>query len=328
MTRSGTKATWACDESLTPCNFNNSYKAELNRSKDLDGKEFPKEITSSPVEGKKILDLKIKNNTITGLLHGFFNLMKRDLYSKFTGRKNYFGGYDTIGSLVHIARTWYITKKYIYKYPKEKNININRPYIYYPLHLEPESTLMSESQESDNQLTIIDWLAKNMPANWNLVIKEHPGFSSPRSSGFWKNIYSYPNVVVVNPYIDADRIVINSSIVATINGSTGFQAALLGIPVISFQKKYLPIVMDHVFYSDSYHSVKSTIFNIRYNRERCVQNIKTQCPAFKRALECNSVELDNTGKKIGNIFGYKLGEEFISSYANLLLKSLDNQRNI
>jgi hypothetical protein len=325
VTRLDSKATWAVDFESTPFGFHNSYREKLN-STNVEDIRYTKKILERPLQGQMIQDKILRENNLFGLFSSLSKHLARDVYRKMKGRKNILGDYYTFQSLNHIFRTWKLRRKYIKNF---KNNNIDDiSYVYYPLHLEPESTLLSESQSADNQLIIIDWIAKVIPSSWRLIIKEHPGFSGPRSSAFWEIINSYPNVLVVNPYEDSDYLYSNSRITATINGTIGFQASLQHIPVISFQKKYLPLVMDHVYFANSYDSVKDTIRKIVYEENYNKDKMKRQCHAFYSALKSNSIEIESNGKSSGNTFGYRIGDKFIEKYINLLIESLDSKNQV
>ena len=54
-------------------------------------------------------------------------------------------------------------------------LNVSNPFVYFPIHIEMERSLLLGAPYFINQLEIIRSVAKSLPINFNLVIKEHPG---------------------------------------------------------------------------------------------------------------------------------------------------------
>jgi len=139
-----------------------------------------------------------------------------------------------------------IRKKFIDKMLK-KELDNKLPYVYFPLQMEMERALLLGAPYYINQLEIIKWIAKSLPINYNLVVKEHPiqvarGW---RSSKEYKSILNIPNVIFVHPDMETKNIFKNCSLVMTIAGNPGFEALFFGKPVITFKEmrySFLPSV--------------------------------------------------------------------------------------
>ena len=67
--------------------------------------------------------------------------------------------------------------------------------------MEPERTLLIDAPFHTNQLDIIKNLAKSIPINYKLFVKEHPSMAHRewRDVSFYKEILSLPNVVLIHP---------------------------------------------------------------------------------------------------------------------------------
>lgn len=126
------------------------------------------------------------------------------------------------------------------------------PFVFFPLHTEPKSSLLVEAQAADHQLAILNWLAKTVPAGWYVIVKEHPAQASARTNPFWEQVRRYPNVIVGATLERAEEYARRAKAVAVINSTVGIQAALAGTPVITFHKHYVARLMPHVLYADSY----------------------------------------------------------------------------
>ena len=112
------------------------------------------------------------------------------------------------------------------------------PFVYYPLHSEPERALSIAAPYFTNQIEVITNIAKSLPVEYTLYVKEHPAMllkgGSGRKLSFYKEILKLPNVKLLHPSINRDEILEKCSLVITINGTAGFEAAFFGKPTITF----------------------------------------------------------------------------------------------
>ena len=117
-----------------------------------------------------------------------------------------------------------------------KNIESDQPFIYFPLHYEPERVLLIDAPFYDNQISIITSIAKSLPVDYLLYVKEHPYMQTIgwREISFYKKISDLPNVKLIHPSINTNEILSKSSLVITIAGTTGLEAAFHDKPSIVF----------------------------------------------------------------------------------------------
>lgn len=109
-------------------------------------------------------------------------------------------------------------------------------FVYFPLHQEPERVLLIGSPFYTNQLETIRHIAKSLPIDYSLVVKEHPtqsirGWHKPE---FYQLIQNLPNVTLLHPSTQNDKIFKNCSLVISVNGTAGLEAAFYGKPSIIF----------------------------------------------------------------------------------------------
>lgn len=121
------------------------------------------------------------------------------------------------------------------------------PFIYYPLHTEPEQSLGQISPEFFFQQAAIAALSRDLPAGVKLAVKDVPMGCGRRPDNFYDQILRLKNVVILNLAIPGPEVIKRALGVATIAGTGGLEAALLGKPVISFGRhnpyNFLPHVM-------------------------------------------------------------------------------------
>jgi hypothetical protein len=107
-------------------------------------------------------------------------------------------------------------------------------YVFFPLHTEPEVSLLVYGRPFVNQIEVIRMIALSMPIGKTLYVKEHPWMVGKRSLSAYKKILNIPRVKLVSPSIESRKIVQNSQLVAVITGSIALEAAFVGKPVITF----------------------------------------------------------------------------------------------
>jgi hypothetical protein len=117
-----------------------------------------------------------------------------------------------------------------------KNLNSDRPFIYFPLHEEPEAILLLNSPFYTNQLELIKQIAKSLPIGYDLFVKEHFIMNSRgwRKTSFYKELMNLPNVQLIHPTIPPKQILERCSLVINIAGTSGLEAALNKKPCIIF----------------------------------------------------------------------------------------------
>lgn len=107
-------------------------------------------------------------------------------------------------------------------------------FVYYPLHIEPETALHGISPECFDQLGVIATIARDLPADTLLAVKEPYGMIGRRPDHFYKQLEDFKNIVILDPWEVGIRCNQSASIVFTICGTSGIEALSGGVPVISF----------------------------------------------------------------------------------------------
>lgn len=121
-----------------------------------------------------------------------------------------------------------------------------KPFVYYPLHQEPEMALQGLSPEYFYQLSLIAAVARDLPAGVRLAVKETFGAIGRRPRDFYGQIAEFKNVVLLETMelgLDCAR---HAKAVVTICGTAGLEAAVLGRPVVAFGAHNNYAVLPHV----------------------------------------------------------------------------------
>ena len=174
-------------------------------------------------------NIETKKLSVNGKLPIFFYLLKIFLglfknFFTFINKKNSFRDYF----LSKLQNVWL---------PNLGNSIIgHQKYIYYPLHSNPEYSTSIMGVMFQDQITVIEALAKSIPHDWVVYVKEHPGVmvSRIRPYKMYKRIMSLPNVQIAPVYEETNKIIQHSEMVAVVTGTAGWEAILRNKPVIHF----------------------------------------------------------------------------------------------
>ena len=116
----------------------------------------------------------------------------------------------------------------------KKTVDTSKSFIYFPLHYEPERILLIDAPFYDNQIAVITSIAKSIPVEFTLVLKEHPFMKTLgwRPLSFYKELMDLPNVEILHPSVSPPEIMKNCSLIITIAGTAGLEAAFFQKPTI------------------------------------------------------------------------------------------------
>lgn len=128
-------------------------------------------------------------------------------------------------------------------------------FVYVPLHLEPEAALLWASPEFNNSMEMIAWISKSLPADTVVVVKEQPYSYGIRSLHYYEMLLKMPNVVLAQPDEASQGWIEQSSFVATLTGTAGFESIYKRRPVLSFGKHQAINLLPTVRYC---HDLEST----------------------------------------------------------------------
>ena len=121
-----------------------------------------------------------------------------------------------------------------------------RRFAYYPLHYEPERALQGISPEYFYQLSSIAAVSRDLPAGVLLAVKDHFFSAAARPHDFYAQIKDLKNVFMLDPLERGLEVVKAADVIVTICGTSGFEAAALGKPVIAFGQHNTYAFLPHV----------------------------------------------------------------------------------
>lgn len=113
-------------------------------------------------------------------------------------------------------------------------VNTNEDFAFFPLHLEPEMSIWLFAPFYTDQLWLIKQVARSLPWNFKLYVKEHPAMYGFRPRQFYQELKKIPGVKLVRPTESGLSLVRHAKLITAITSTAGWEGVLLQKPVISF----------------------------------------------------------------------------------------------
>lgn len=186
----------------------------------------------------------LKQTRFRGLVFKMAHLLLRHTYWRLRGYEK--AKVYLVGSEIrYLWRQWRDRGQLTGKRTKSLSAMRGQPFVYYPLHTEPETALQMLSPEYF-QLSCIASLSRDLPAGVRLVVKDIYYAVGRRPADFYRQIREFKNVDLIDMLELGPEVVQACSAVATITGTGGLEGAVQGKPVITFgrhnQYNFLPHV--------------------------------------------------------------------------------------
>lgn len=155
-------------------------------------------------------------------------------------------GYYLRENLLYHFRVWREYKRLLSLSLKKLDDLAGKRFVYFPLHVEPETALHGLSPEFFSQHSLIASVSRDLPAGVYLAVKEPYGMIGRRNANFYRHILDLKNVILLDPWEIGLQCAQRADAVVTICGTAGLEAVSSGTPVISFGRhniyNFLPCV--------------------------------------------------------------------------------------
>ena len=185
--------------------------------------------------------------------------------------------------------------------------------VYFPLHLEPEQSLLSLSPEFGNITEAIHLISKNLPCDYVLVLKEQPFCFAVRDKIFYRQMSQIGNIFFAKPEISSHRWINAADIVIAITGTVGIEAIYENKFVLSFGKHQIINYLPSVHYVRNYSEVSDAIRGIL--NSRVDSDVLSQS---KKIIKKSQFEVSFTLKE------YKYSIHDSSLCIDLAMKTIEN----
>jgi len=120
--------------------------------------------------------------------------------------------------------------------------DLEKKFIFVPLQFQPERTSCPEGGRYSNQLLMIKMLSRAIPEGWKIIIKENPSQLLPdtmhgergRTLYYYNELLDIKNTELVSIETNQLSLIDNCQAVATLTGTSGFEAIVRGKPSLCF----------------------------------------------------------------------------------------------
>ena len=222
-------------------------------SEDVNKLDYVKELDRYPTEGKDFEDLReyLNSHSTFKQLNNYYNKNKKRIIPQLTTitefflsnnvnihtNYNYYGRtkMKVLSSLLDNRKKKKIRERFMQENLLNK-IDLTNPYIYFPMATDLERHLLIDSPFYTNQIEVIRHVAKSLPIEYLLYVKENPSNVTRdwRDISQYKEIMNIPNVKLIHPNFSNIELLSNCDLVISIAGSSGFEAAFYEKPSIVF----------------------------------------------------------------------------------------------
>ena len=136
--------------------------------------------------------------------------------------------------------------------------DFERKYVFVPLHYQPEASTLVCAAKYEKQLFLIDSLSKSIPSDTLVYVKEHYALLGHKKIRFYEDLSKYPNVVLIDPWIDSHELIKKSEAVVALTSTAGFEAILYRKPVF---------VLGRIFYENAPGVIRLDDIYGEYNKK-------------------------------------------------------------
>jgi hypothetical protein len=185
----------------------------------------------------------------------------------------------------------YRVGKWLDKHATSVNLIKSSRYVLYLMNVEPEFGSHSLAREFWNSLAIVQQLALSLPAGYQLVIKEHAPAIGNRSIDYYSTLIRLPNVVFVDYRIKGTALAENAACVATISGTIGYEASLIGKSVVTFTSRTIYNHLPNIYLVENIKLLPSVMRSALKEKSREeILEIKKQAALLFEGIKITSFE--------------------------------------
>jgi capsule polysaccharide modification protein KpsS len=158
-------------------------------------------------------------------------------------------------------------RKFSNIFEKDITFDPKKKYLIYPLHFHPEASTSVLSRHYFHELEVIRNIAFSLPNDAILVVKEHKANVGNNNKKFYRQISSFPQTILLDPYYPLGNILTKFDAVVTLTSTMGYEALAKGLPVY---------ILGEVFYDtfpgavkvESFKDLEEKIKNISKNESK------------------------------------------------------------
>ena len=123
-------------------------------------------------------------------------------------------------------------KRYLLKHQTPFGEIRSKRYAIYFLHVQPEITVEGMAFDYQDQASTLRNILAALPADMELVVKEHSPMLGYRPFEFYNELLHMPGLTFADTHEDSHNLITGASVVVTLTGTVALEALLYGIPAI------------------------------------------------------------------------------------------------
>lgn len=153
--------------------------------------------------------------------------------------------------------------------------DFGKRYAYFAMHLNPERTTQPEAEIFEDHLLAIEILAKSLPDDWVVYVKENPSQYGRklnlingkhyRDATDYADFTRLPNVKLIRQDVKTADLINNASLVASLKGSVGWESMNNGKACLIFANAWYSACRN-AFRADDVASCKKAIRDILHTK--------------------------------------------------------------
>ena len=195
----------------------------------------------------------------------------------------------------------------------------SKPFLFYALSLEPEFSVQGRCKEFNDQKAIIKLLALNMPAGYDLVIKEHSDIGR-RDRGFYIDLLKIPNIRMAHPSLRGIDLVKKSRAVATMAGTVSLEATMMGKRVIEFSRHSSFSFLNNIYTVKDISDLKKVIKKVMEDLDQpTIKDIRKDGSRLPEAIKNISFAAEKTPLFYGD--NSTLSQQDLDKSVDLLIEA-------
>ena len=171
------------------------------------------------------------------------------------------------------------------------------PYVFFPLHVEPELSLLVFAPEHTNQIELCRRVALALPRGVRLLVKEHPAMVTSRPRRFYEDLAGLVNVELIHSSVSSHDIFADARCraVLVVSSTVGFEAAMDGRPVVSLgptDYAVLPTVQPAASLEEAIERLRALCVGQPPPRQDAVDraNVAYLCAVLEQAIALDYME--------------------------------------
>lgn len=134
---------------------------------------------------------------------------------------------------IEMSKVWLRRQYSLPRYKFDQPV-AGEQFIFFPLHSEPETAISLNASWIGNQAELTWNIATSIPIEMKLYVKDHPRMYGLRPVQYYERMRERsPNVRVLHPLGNTLDFVPSARLVIVVSGTTGLEALLKGIPVMT-----------------------------------------------------------------------------------------------